>query len=98
MKDFRNIIFILVVLTFLLQMFLMNDDKKKASSKQIVSVSSFALYDITKHIANDSVEIINILPFGVDPHSFEPTPKLMADIEKSSLVLYSGAGLEPWIY
>jgi zinc transport system substrate-binding protein len=43
------------------------------------------------------VNIINILPFGVDPHSFEPTPKLMINIEKSSLVFYSGAGLEPWI-
>jgi zinc transport system substrate-binding protein len=38
-----------------------------------------------------------ILPFGVDAHSFEPTPKLMAKIQKSSLVVYSGAGLEPWI-
>jgi len=51
---------------------------------------------ITKHIAQDSVKIVNILPFGVDAHSFEPTPKLMASLEKSQLVIYSGAGLEPW--
>ena len=37
-----------------------------------------------------------ILPFGVDAHSFEPTPKLMAKILESELVVYSGAGLEPW--
>jgi zinc transport system substrate-binding protein len=37
-----------------------------------------------------------ILPLGVDAHSFEPTPKLMAKIMRSQLVIYSGAGLEPW--
>jgi len=63
----------------------------------MIAVSTFALYDIVKHIAGDSVEIVNMIPFGTDPHSFEPTPKLMADIEKSALVIYSGAGLEPWI-
>jgi zinc transport system substrate-binding protein len=40
--------------------------------------------------------VINILPFGVDPHSFEPTPKLMIALDKSAVVFYSGAGLEPW--
>ncbi len=100
MKDFRNIIFVAMVLVFVLQMILMKEDAKKevnSNIKPIVSLSTFSLYDITKHIAQDSVELVMILPFGVDAHSFEPTPKLMAKIQKSSLVVYSGAGLEPWI-
>jgi len=99
MKDFRNVIFVLVVLTFILQMYVMNQDAKAeelATSKPTVAVSTFALYDITKHITNETVNIVNILPFGVDAHSFEPTPKLMVSLAKSKLVLYSGAGLEPW--
>lgn len=96
MKNFRNIIFVLIVLLFILQMLVMQKDKEKLSSKPIVAVSTFSLYDITKHIAGESVEIVNILPFGVDAHSFEPTPKLMSALEKSVLVVYSGAGLEPW--
>ena len=100
MKDFRNIIFVLIVIMFSLQMFLMESDKKseesKEASKPIVAVSTFSIYDITKHIAGESVEIVNILPFGVDAHSFEPTPKLMVALAKSKLVIYSGAGLEPW--
>ncbi len=66
-------------------------------TKPIVAVTTFALYDVVKHIAQESVEIVNILPFGVDPHSFEPTPKLMAKIERADIVFYSGAGLEPWV-
>ena len=100
MRDFRNIIFVLIVLTFILQIYVTNKDAEKAqestSSKPIVAVSTFAIYDITKSIAANSIEIVNILPFGVDAHSFEPTPKLMVALEKSKLVIYSGAGLEPW--
>ncbi len=100
MKDFRNIIFVLIVIMFSLQMFLMDQDKKKdeveLSGKPIVAVSTFSIYDIVKHIGKDTIEIVNILPFGVDAHSFEPTPKLMVALQKSQLVIFSGAGLEPW--
>jgi len=99
MKDFRNIIFVLVILVFILQMVVIKKDSvnQTDNSKPIISLSTFSLYDITKHIAGDSVELVMILPFGVDAHSFEPTPKLMAKIQSSALVVYSGAGLEPWI-
>lgn len=100
MKAFKNVIFILVFALIGVQFYAyINDDSKsKETLKPIVAVSSFSLYDIIKHIAQDSVKIVNILPLGVDPHSFEPTPKLMVDIEKSDLVIYSGAGLEPWTH
>lgn len=99
MKDFKKILFILVVLVLVLQLFMLNQDEKviQTDTKPIVAVSTFSLYDITKHIAEDKIRLVNILPFGVDAHSFEPTPKLMASLEKSRLVLYNGAGLEPWI-
>jgi len=104
MKDFRNVIFVLVVALFLLQMFVTQQDAKNElqsesniTAKPIVSLSTFSLYDIAKHIAGESVELVMILPFGVDAHSFEPTPTLMTKIYKSALVVYSGAGLEPWI-
>ena len=97
MKNFKIIALVLVVGLALLQLFMFNENVIEKPTKPTISVSTFSLYDVTKHIAQDSVEIVNILPFGVDPHSFEPTPKLMAAIEKSALVIYSGAGLEPWI-
>lgn len=75
-----------------------NTKEEDLDKKIIVSVSSFALYDITRSIAKDSLHVFSILPFGVDPHSYEPTPKTMANIEKSALVIYSGSGLEPWIH
>ncbi|MCD6433014.1 MAG: zinc ABC transporter substrate-binding protein, partial [Sulfurimonas sp.] len=97
--NFKNIIFVLIVIMFIFQMIVMKESKKEEiqNSKPLVALSTFSLYDVAKHISADSVELIMILPFGVDAHSFEPTPKLMADIDRSDLVIYSGAGLEPWI-
>ncbi|MEN8303197.1 MAG: metal ABC transporter substrate-binding protein [Campylobacterota bacterium] len=98
MRDFKKIIFVLVAVTSfsLLLAYVMNGEEKVKDKKPMVAVSTFSLYDITKHISGSTLEIINIIPFGVDPHSYEPTPKSMADITESELVLYSGAGLEPW--
>ncbi|MFA7069515.1 MAG: metal ABC transporter substrate-binding protein [Sulfurimonas sp.] len=68
-----------------------------AFAKPTVALSTFALYDIAKNITGDSVELFKILPDGTSAHTFEPTPKDMVKLSKSSIVFYSGAGLEPWI-
>jgi zinc transport system substrate-binding protein len=97
MKNLKIIVLFLVVVSAVLFFVTSNENHSQKKKKPIVAVTTFALYDIVNHIAQDTVEIVNILPFGVDPHSFEPTPQLMAKIEKSALVIYSGAGLEPWV-
>ena len=97
MKNLRIIGIILIAAIAVLLFFISNDTTEQKNQKPLVAVTTFALYDITTHIAGNTVEIVHILPFGVDPHSFEPTPQLMAKIEKSALVIYSGAGLEPWV-
>lgn len=97
MKNIKIIATILILLFVTLLLFIFTN-KVEPKTKQIsIAISTYSLYDITKSIAGDSLQIISIIPFGVDPHSFEPTPRLMAKIEDSNLVLYSGAGLEPWI-
>lgn len=100
MRDFRNVVFILIVAVFLLQMFVLKQDAKiqeqKDAEKPVVALSTFSLYDIAKNISQDTIELVMILPFGVDAHSFEPTPLLMTKIMQSDVVIYNGAGLEPW--
>ena len=98
MKTLKVFALILILLLAVLFVFMQNEEKSPASKKPIVGVTTFALYDMTKHIAGNTMTVVNILPFGVDPHGFEPTPRLMTSVEKSSLFIYSGAGLEPWIH
>jgi len=97
MQKFKILFLLLALFLVVLELFLSKDTQKKLPEKSIVSVSTFFLYDISQHLAGETLEIVNILPFGTDPHSFEPTPRLMANLERSSLLIISGAGLEPWI-
>lgn len=86
---------LLFFFSFLLTSFTL--EAKESAQKPTIAASTFSLYDIAKNIAGESADIFMIIPFGVDAHSYEPTPKQMAQILQSDLVLYSGAGLEPWI-
>ena len=67
------------------------------SGKIKIAVSTFALYDIANAVGGKAVEVEMVIPFGVEVHSFEPTPKTIIEIKKSTLFLFSGAALEPWI-
>jgi zinc transport system substrate-binding protein len=47
-------------------------------------------------VAKDKAEVLMLIPFGKDIHSYEPTPKDRASLQKSTIFFYSGGGLEPW--
>jgi len=98
MGNFKKNISVLLVLLLIGIIFITNKSAKVLNTKPSIAVTTFALYDITKHIAQDSMNVSMIMPIGVDAHTFEPTPKLMVNINKADLVIYSGAGLEPWIH
>jgi len=76
-----------------------SSDKKEDSKATEVNVvvSTYALYDISKNILKDKVELKTVLPFGSDAHSYELSPKKVASIQDADLFVYSGASLEPWI-
>lgn len=97
-QSYKYIITIAVLGIFLILMLTKNTQSEVTRySKKTVSLSTFTLYDIAEHISEGTIELVKIIPSGVDIHSYEPTPNVMAKIEKSDLLIYSGAGLEPWL-
>lgn len=49
----------------------------------------FSLEDFTKRIGGEFVEVINIIPAGVDAHTFEPTVNQMIEIANGDLFIYN---------
>lgn len=97
-KNYIYIVFPIILALCLSLVFIFEDNKEKFSnSKKVVSLSTFTLYDIAQHIAEDTLELVRIIPSGVDIHAYEPTPNIMARVEKSDLLIYNGAQLEPWL-
>lgn len=93
----KIVLLVVILLSFTIGLFFVQNDKATRSDRPTVTVSTFALYDIAKHIGGNSVDVKMVIPFGAEVHSFEPTPKTIIAIQKSELFLYSGADLEPWI-
>lgn len=42
------------------------------------------------------MEVHNLVPPGVEPHDFEPTPKEMVALTEADLFVYNGFGFEKW--
>ncbi len=62
----------------------------------IIITTIYPIADITRNIAGDAVSVISLIPAGASPHTFEPTPKQMAEIARASAFIAIGAGLDDW--
>ncbi len=69
----------------------------RQSPKPLAVASFYPLYEFTRQVAGDRAEVISLVPTGVEPHDWEPAPQDVARIQKAKLVVYNGAGLEPWM-
>lgn len=68
----------------------------KAFALNIVT-TNYPAYDLVFHVAKDKANIQVLLKPGADAHSFEPTPRDIASIEKSDLFFYIGGENDEWI-
>lgn len=67
-----------------------------ASAKPRVAVSIFPLHDIAKRVAGDRLDVVLILPPGKSEHGYEPTPKEVARVADSKLIVLAGFSMDEW--
>ncbi len=96
MKKPSYLYFFLLVLLLAACQPVENTPAQQVSSLRVVAVESF-LADIVQNIAGDRLLVETLMPSGLDPHSFEPTPRDVAKIMDSDLLFINGAGLEEWL-
>lgn len=65
--------------------------------KPIIVATLFPFYDITSQLVGENAEVSLLLPPGVEPHSFEPTPQDIIKIQEADVFIYSGDVMEPWV-
>ncbi len=63
------------------------------SHRSVLAVETF-LADVAQNVAGSRLKVNALMPIGVDPHSFEPTPEDIARIAGSDVVIVNGADLE----
>ncbi|MCS7173455.1 MAG: zinc ABC transporter substrate-binding protein [Armatimonadetes bacterium] len=63
----------------------------------LVVASFYPLFEFTRRVGGDRVEVRQLVPPGAEVHHYEPTPRDVLTLRRASLLLYNGAGLEPWV-
>jgi len=66
--------------------------------EKIIAIASFfPLYDFTKIVGGEKVDVSLLIPFGIEPHDWEPTIKDLQRIQQADVVVINGLGFETWI-
>ena len=67
------------------------------TNQKIVAITSFyPLYEFTKEVGGDRVEVSQLIPFGIEPHDWEPTVKDLQKMQQADLIIINGIGFENW--
>jgi zinc transport system substrate-binding protein len=66
-----------------------------AAGPRIV-VTGHPLAAILREIAGDRAEIVNLVPPGASPHTFEPRPSDLAAVERATALFYVAPTLDGW--
>lgn len=81
-----------------LGIFLNKDSRSTIPEHKIQVVASFyPLAYIAEVVGGERVSVQDLTPEGAEPHDFEPTLRDIAGIGSADLLLYNGAGFEPWV-
>lgn len=71
--------------------------KQTQDNKILITASFYPLYFLTKEIAGDRAEVVNLTKTGGEPHDYEPSTRDIATIENSQLLIVNGAFFESWL-
>lgn len=70
-----------------------NGSKDKIS----VVVSFNPLKEFAEAVGKDKIDVVSIVPGGMEPHDFEPKAKDMEKISAAKVFVYNGLGMESWV-
>lgn len=85
-----------IVLLFLI-FFVSACQSTTTNDKLNVYVSVYPVYDLTKKIGQDKINIVQVMPNQVDVHDWQPSSQDIISLEKADLFIYHGNELEHWV-
>ena len=72
--------------------------EKADGQSSVVAIASFyPLYEFTKQVGGDRVDVSLLVPQGVEPHDWEPSIRDVQRIQNADLIIINGIGFESWL-
>lgn len=76
--------------------FLLAGCQKTASKTEVVTTFE-PIYEFTKAIVGDKMDVENIVPSNQEVHEFEPSAKQVATMTNAEALIYNSNDLEKWV-
>ncbi|WP_284640533.1 metal ABC transporter substrate-binding protein [Paenibacillus silviterrae] len=65
--------------------------------KTNIVTSFYPLYDFASKIGGQHVNVVNLVPAGVEPHEWTPKGRDIKTLKDAEVFVYLGAGFEGWV-
>lgn len=62
-----------------------------------VVVSFNPLREFAMAVGKDKIQVVTMVPEGVEPHDFEPKAKDLLELTEAKVFVYNGLGMENWV-
>ncbi len=72
------------------------EPKPIGPAKLSVSASFYPLAYLAEQVGGDKVTVTSVIPNGLEPHDFEPTPQNVIALRSAKAFIYNGNGLDTW--
>jgi zinc transport system substrate-binding protein len=67
-----------------------------ARSKPQVVATVYPLWEFSRQVAGARADSIVLVPPGVEPHDWEPSPRDVSLAQRATVFVHSGTGLDAW--
>lgn len=75
-----------------------NQQFEKIDNSKLQIISSFGtLYEFSQNVGQEKVDVVLLVPIGVEPHDWQPTVKDVQRMRQSDLIIINGLGFENWV-
>ena len=92
-----SIIIVIPIVSFLIW----DSDNTKTiadlENQRIILTSFYPLYEFTNAIGKEKVQVFSLIPFGIEPHDWEPSIQDLQRMQQAQLIIVNGVGFEKWI-
>lgn len=99
-KSIKYFLVLMLTISVILSGCSKNDSKNKQQNnndKKVIYTTFFPVYDLTKLIVKDKMEVKTIIKGNEEPHNFELKAQNMKEISNADLIIYNGANMENFI-
>jgi zinc transport system substrate-binding protein len=96
LSSVRELLFVVILMLILsfTTMFASCKPAEPESDKIGVVVTILPLADFVEHIGDDRVAVTVMVPPGASPHTYEPTPGQMVEVDNATAYVKVGSGVE----